>query len=392
MPTVQTGPRGTIDLLEDLIVQEMMRKVAVLETSARPLTTVLSYLEKVVSTDTPEPQHTEDELLPTIDLLDGDHLANDNTLDVDNPTFYTIGDILHFPATGENARVTAAPGTSPITVRRGVGNTPPADLSDNTAIWILGAALEEGATSRQALNTLEIPFTTYMQIIRNSMEATGTQLATRQLGGDFDDQAEKKLIEHKKQMEHFFKFGRQGRDTVNGQYLRTMYGIFERVQINRFAVNGVLGEGEWEAFCEMGSAYGNARKLFIAPPRVLRSINNFARNRLITVPEDQAYGLMMRRYNAACGLTVDLVSDRELKGDVYGGYGIMLDPDYCVIRYLRAGPESGRPAKYQGSAFCKRVENIQANDADRRKDEYFSELGLQMIHERVHAVLTGVTG
>ena len=391
MPTVQTGPRGTIDLLEDLIVQEMMRKVAVLETSAQPLMTVMNYLEKVVATDTPEPQHTEDELLPTIDLLDGAHTAVDNTLDVDNPTFYLVGDILHFPSTGENARVTAAPGTSPITCRRGVGNTPPAALADNAPIWILGAAIEEGADARAALNTLEIPFTTYCQIIRNSLEGTGTQLATRQLGGDFDDQAEKKLIEHKRQMEHFIKFGRFGRDTVNGQYLRTMYGLLERIQVNRFAVNGVLGEGEFEAFLEMGFAFGNARKLLVAPPRVLRAIGNFARNRFVTIPEDETYGLRMRRIESNSG-TVDLVSDRELKGSVYGGYMLLLDPDYMLLRYLRAGPDSGRPSKYQGSAFCKRVENIQNNSSDRRKDEYFSECGLQMVHERVHAIGTGIIG
>jgi hypothetical protein len=389
MPTVQTGPRGTIDLLEDLIVQEMMKKVAVLETSSKPLTTLMNNLMKVIQTDTPEPQHTEDELQPMIDLTNGNHTAADNTIAVDNPTYYLPGDLIHWPRTGEVAYVTTAAGVSPITVRRGVGATPPAALVDDDPIWILGGALEEGASSRDALNTLEIPFTHQCQIMRNSIEATGTQTATRQLGGDFDDQAEKKLIEHKKQMEYMFKFGRQDRLTVNNQYMRTMGGILERVQINRFAVNGILEEGTWEAFLEMGFQFGNARKLFIGAPRVLRSIGNFARGRLITVPEDESYGLVLRRYQSNSG-DVDLISDREFKGTVYGGYGMLIDPDYIVVRYLRAGPESGRPSKYQGSAYCKRVENIQANDADRRKDEFFSELTLQMIQERVHAVITGV--
>jgi hypothetical protein len=391
MPTVQQGPRGTISVLEDLIVQEMMAKVAVLETSSRPLTTMMNHLLKVVATDTAEPQHTEDELLPSIDLAVGAHTAATANLAVDNPAFYLVGDILHIPRTGENMRVTTASGVSPVTVSRGIGQTPPAALVDNDPIWILGCALEEGATSRAALNTLEIPFTHYCQIIRNSLEGTGTQLATRQLGGDFEDQAEKKLIEHKKQMEYFFKFGRHDRRTVNGEYMRTMGGIFERVQVNRVAVDGILGEGEWEAALELGFQFGSARKLFICAPKILRSISNFARNRLITVPEDESYGLVLRRYESHSG-TVDLVSDRELKGAVYGGYGILIDPDYWIVRYLRAGPSSGRPAKYQGSAYCKRIENIHANDADRRKDEFFSELTLQGIQERVNMVLTGVTG
>lgn len=391
MPTVQTGPRGTIDLLEDLIVQEMMRKVAVLETSSKPLTTLMSNLMKVIATDTPEPQHTEDELQPTVDLAAGALAAAGVALAVDNPTFYLVGDLLHIPRTGEVMYVTTAAGVSPITVRRGIGQTPPANIVADDPIWILSGASEEGASSRDALNTLEIPFTHHCQIIRNSIEATGTQTATRQLGGDFDDQAEKKLIEHKRQMEHCMKFGRQDRITINNQYMRTMGGLLERIRINRMAVNGVIEEGTWEAFLEMGFQYGSSRKLFIGAPKVLRGIGNFARNRLITVPEDESYGLVLRRYESNSG-TVDLISDREFKGTIYGGYGVLFDPDYVVVRYLRAGPGGGRPAKYEGSAFCKRIENIQANDADRRKDEYFSELCLQMIHERVHAVITGVTG
>ena len=391
MPTVQTGPRGTVDLLEDLIVQEMMAKVAVLETSSRPLTTLMNHLEKVIPTDTPEPQHAEDELLPSIDLAVGAHTPAVFALNVDNPAFYLVGDILHIPRTGENMRVTTAAGVSPITVTRGVGQTPPAQINDNDPIWILGCALEEGASSREALNTLEIPFTHYCQIIRNSLEGTGTQLATRQLGGDFEDQAEKKLIEHKKQMEYFFKFGRLDRQTVNGQYMRTMGGVFERIQINRVAVDGILGEGEFEAALELGFQFGSARKLLICAPKVGRAIGNFARNRLETVPEDESYGLVLRRYESHSG-TVDIVTDRELKGTIYGGYGMLFDPDYWIVRYLRAGPESGRPAKYQGSSYCKRIENIHANDADRRKDEFFSELTLQGIHERVNMVMTGITG
>jgi hypothetical protein len=216
-------------------------------------------------------------------------------------------------------------------------------------------------------------------------------LATRQLGGDFDDQAEKKLIEHKRQLENFVKYGVRSKTTDTGENNRTMGGLIQRIQINRFDVDGVLGEGEWEAFLEQGFQYGNARKLFVAAPRVLRSISNFCRNRLVTVPGDESYGIGLRRYESHSGV-VDLVSDRELKGATYGGYGLLLDVDYLVIRYLRAAATAKRPEKYQGNMFCKRIENIQANDADTRKDEWFSECCLQMIHERVHAVMTGVTG
>lgn len=392
MATVQRGGRGTVDLLQDLIVQEMMQKVAVLETTSKPLTTVLNKLEAVYPTDTPEPQHTEDELLPNVTLLQGAETAAQVNLTVDNPELFLVGDLIKFPRTGEVARVSAAPGINPITVRRGIGATPPAALNDDEVIWILGCALEEGANSREALNTLEVPYTAYCQIIRNSMEGLGTQMATRQLGGDFEDQAEKKLIEHKRQLEYLIKFSHRDRFVVNGEYLRTMGGIFERISTNRYAVDGVLGEGELEAICEMGFEFGSERKLAIAGPRVFRSISNIARNRLITVPEDESYGLALRRYVTSQGGILDFCVDREMKGDTYGGYLAILDMNYMMLRYLRAGPGSGKTDKYQGSLYCKRIEHIQDNDADRRKDEIFSELTIQLIHERVHAVATGIWG
>ncbi len=392
MPTVQQGARGTIDLSVDLIVQEMMKKVAVLETTARPLTTLLNKLKKAYPTDTAEPQHSEDELMPNIDLLNGAVAANIANLTVDNPTFYLVGDILHIPRTGENMRVTTAPGTNPIVVTRNIGVTAPATaLVDDEVIWILGSAMEEGATSRTALNTLEIPYTAYCQIIRNSVEGTGTQMATRQLGGNFQDQFEKKLIEHKRQMEYLFKFGRRDRLTVNGEYLRTMGGFSERVRTNRYAVDGVIGEGELEAISEMAFEFGSSRKIGLAGSRVLRAISNIPRNRLVTVPGDESYGLALRRYETQGGF-IDFCLDRELKGETYGGHLWIIDIDYCMIRYLRAGSGSGKTSKYQGGMYCKRIEHIQANDADRRKDEIFSELTPQFIQERTHTIATGIQG
>ena len=64
--------------------------------------------------------------------------------------------------------------------------------------------------------------------------------------------------------------------------------------------------------------------------------------------------------------------------------------DYIVTRYLRAGPDGRKSAKYQGDMFCKHIENVQHNDEDTRKDELFSEVCLQILQERVHGVATGI--
>lgn len=389
MATIQSGARGTVGLLSDLIAQNMVKKVVQLNPSAGPLTSVINILDKYLETETAEPQHAEDELLPNRDLVNGAHTPADTTIEVDNPGFYLVGDILHIPRTGENMRVTTAAGTSPITVVRGASvGSAPAALVDDEPIWILGGAQREGDTSRTALNTLEIPKTEFCQIIRNSVHGTEVQLATRQLGGDFQSQFDKKLIEHKRQCDSFFKWGTKSSATVSGQTLRTMEGLNPWIQTNRMAVDGTLGEGEWDAFLEMNGAYGGSRKLFVCSARVARAINNFAKNRLVTVPQDETYGLSIQSY-ISNGLDVWIVVDQEMKGAQYGGFGFLVDPDYLVVRPLLA---AGMGEKYDGTQYCKRVENIQANDEAARKDEIYSCLTLHKFHERTAGVLEGVEG
>ena len=389
MPTVQRDARTGADLLQDAVVIDMMSRVAQLEPESQPLTGMLNLQQKALSTRNPEPQHMEDELLPNRDLVIGAQTPADASIEVDNPLFYLVGDIIHVPRTGENMRVTAAPGTSPITVARGVGSAPAAILDDEP-IWILGGAQVEGDLSRVALNTLEIQKQFFCQVVRNSIEGTEIQMATEQYGGDFDDQFDKKLIEHKRQLDHFFKYGTPSRTDTGSGFLRTMQGVLNWIRTNRMDVSGVLGEGEFDAWCEMLFQYGGSTKIALCSQRVIRAINNFAKNRLVTVPMDNNYGLAVYEYISPAG-TVWLVSDRELKGATYSGYAIGLDTEYLIIRYLLAGGP-GVQEKYAGSQYARRVTNIQANDRAGRKDEIYSCLCLQMVHERTAAVLTGVEG
>lgn len=397
MPTVQRGPRGTFAYQQELIVQEMMARVALLEAQMHPVTTVLNSLEKGLITENPEPQHSEDQMIPNIDRIVGAQTAVQVNLPVANPLYYIPGYQIFFPRTGETARVTAAPGTSPITATRAWGQTtPPAALLDGEIVWILGDASPEGGDSRVAINTLEVPYTEFCQVIRNSIESTDVAMGTRTLGNDFEDQAEKKLMEHKRQMEYFVKLGTRDRrleTTPTGaqQWVRTMGSLRERIQINRVLVGGIMGEGEWDAIVELAGQFGNARKLALMGGTPYRAISNFARNRLQTVPEDESYGLRLRRYEG--DITVDIIRDRELKGDVLGGWVMIIDPDYLVPRYLFVDEGTvGVDSKYTGSQYTKRVENIQPNDRAGRKDEWYSCMCVQMIQEQVHVIAEDIRG
>lgn len=70
------------------------------------------------------------------DYVVGPHTAHDTALDVANPVRYHVGDLLFAPRTEERMLVLVAPGTTPITVRRGILKTRPAPLLDNDRLEV----------------------------------------------------------------------------------------------------------------------------------------------------------------------------------------------------------------------------------------------------------------
>ncbi len=281
-------------------------------------------------------------------------------------------------------RVTAI-SSNTLTVTRSYGPQSAANLVDDEAVWNLGPAQREGDTSRALLSTLEVEQTNRTQIIRTPFGTTNTQSATDLYdGNDFDYQAKKSAIEHAVRVERFLIFGQNQQATVSSQPLRTMSGILEFIQTNRMDVSGVLTESEFDGFLEAGFRYGGSdQKLFLTSGRVIRAINNFAKEKLETMQSDETYGVSLSKYRSPFG-DVLLGYHRQFVGNIYAGYGLLLDMDKIVLRPLRGGRSAG--------SLAVRVTNIQANDEDSRKDEYITELSLEFQNEKSHAVMTGVQG
>jgi len=384
MPSTVSGIRGTADILSNRQVIDISDTIHLLEPSSYPIVTFCNSLEKVKPAHNPTVRWMEDELEPLTDLVNGAHTATVTTLNVDNGGFWRVGDIVHVPRTSENMRVTAI-ATNALTVTRSYGAQAAAALVDDEAVWNLGPAQREGDTSRALLSTLEVEQSNRTQIIRTPFGTTNTQSATELYdGNDFDYQAKKSAIEHAVKIERFLLFGQTNSATVSGQTLRTMSGVLEYIQTNRLDVNGVLTESTFDAFCEAGFRYGGAdQKLFITSGRVIRAVNNFAKEKLQTMQKDETYGVSLTKYRSPFG-DVLLAYHRMFTGTIYSGHGLLLDMDRIVLRPLRGGRSAG--------SLAVRVTNIQANDEDSRKDEYLSELSLEFQNEKAHAVMTGVQG
>jgi hypothetical protein len=384
MPTTVQGTRGTLSILQNRQKIDISDTIHLLEPSSYPLVTLLNSLDNVKPAHNPTVRWMEDELEPLTDLLNGAVAANIAAITVDNGGWWRVDDIGHVPRTGENFRVTAVAGNV-LTVVRSWGATAAAAMVDDEPLWNLGPAQREGDTSRTLLSVLEVEQSNRTQIIRTPFGTTNTQSATDLYdGNDFDYQAKKSAIEHAVRIERTLLFGQTNQATVAGQPLRTMSGILEYIRTNRVDIGGVLTESEFDAFCEVAFRYNGAPQLLmIASGRVIQAVNNFAKEKMDTVPRDEAYGLNLQRYVSPFG-DILLAYHRQFVGSIYSGMALVLDMDRIVLRPLRGGRSSGNLAI--------RVTNIQANDEDSRRDEYLTECSLEFQNEKAHAMLTGVTG
>lgn len=391
MPTVGQGLRGIRAILEGRQVPDMASFIACLEPESYPFTQFLNALDLVVPCHNPIVRWMEEELDPKVDTLTANETAASLVLNVAHPEYFTVDDVVHHPLNGENMVVnTVNLAANTINVTRTIGITPAAAMVTGDILRIIGGSRAEGDVARGINNTLEVEQLNYTQIERTSLGATNTQTATKLFdGSDLENQAGKKLISHMKDIEQTLLFGQRGITTailpVDGstQYKRYCGGILEFIRTNRMNIGGILTESDFDAFCRIGFRYSKGRKLLLASPTIMQAVNNFAKDKLVQIPDDQRYGLALRDYRSPFG-DITLANHWLLSGDVYGGYGILIDTDNCILRTLRGTDGQNR--------FAKRIKNIQMPSQDARQDEFLTEYTLQIVQEKTMALLTGVTG
>jgi hypothetical protein len=362
-------------------IVDMSKNIALLEPNAAPLTVLMKNIasEKCIS---PKFEWLEAELGARWDAVNNGagYLANATEIVVDNSEYFSAGDIVKIPRTGECIIVTAiTTATDTLTIARGYGETAAAALNDNDPLVIIGNANAEGTGKREHKNPVESPIYNFTQIFKTTVSLSGTTDASQLYGGkDRNWQRKIKGIEHLVDMERAFLFGERKEDTTGATPKRTTRGLLKFLTQNNVDAGGGLSEWEFESFCQALFMYGSKKKLLLASPTLVSVINTFAKNKLNTVPKDKTYGIAITEYLSAHG-TLMIAKHNLLEGAVYGGYGIGIDPDNAKYRFL-----DGRDTKLKT--------DIQANDADAFEDEYITEAGLQLMQPKTHGVLTGVTG
>lgn len=380
---VKQGVRGTAVLdTETRRVRDVSPAIAQLEPDAGPLVTMLMKLKSRATTDA-KIEWFEDELLPRFDVLGGDLGASASSMTVTNYKYFRSGDLVRVNK-AEIIKVTATPSSVSVDIARSAGSTSAQSASSGDQLHLLSNSNQEGAGSRSLLSTVRVPKYNHCQIMRHPFGYTNTARATKQFAGqDEDEEKSKQLIEHKKDIELAFILGELGKIATGTHPERMTAGMNSFIKTNVKAMSGTMTEDEFGDFLRLCFRYGSREKLVLCSPKLIQVINGFAHGKLQTRSDDKTYGITLTRYQSA-GRVVELAEHVLLTNDSLSdlsgiaGYGYLVDIGDLAIRYMQ-----GR--------FTILKENIQANDEDKREDEYLSEVGLELKQEKKHGKLTGVT-
>jgi hypothetical protein len=377
------GQRGTGNVLQANRRPDIASAVAELEPESAPLTVLVNRLNSTPTVN-PEYKHFEDDLEPRFDAIDngGGYTSADTALAVDNGAYYHEHGLVLVTRTKEMLRVTSVVGDT-INVVRGVGSTAAA-LLDDDELLLVGTAMQEGDTSRPARSSNPTPITNYCQIHRTPYAATNTNRAsaTWTQPTDWTRTAKKAGIEHAKDQEYVAWHGKPS-ETLAGEHpRRTTGGFFHHVTTNVTDAGGAFTEAEFFAALRPNFRYGKKRKAGFGSMLAVDVLNGYARGKLEIQQGEAQYGLAVMEYITPHG-TLRLVTSYLFEGDVYGGVLAIADVDNIGKRYL-ASPDESRDTHV--------VENIQENDRDGRKDEILTECGMQVMQEKTHGYVYGITG
>lgn len=407
MPTIIDSQRDTLNIETGRIKKDVESKIALLDPEISPLMTAISTigrefvrdqdgsvkvsgvpLMKRASTSS-RFEWWEDELLGVKTAVNNAAgiTSSDTTIEVDDYTIFSAGDLVWNPRTNEIMEVNGTVSSSPITFRRGVGTSGTGvAMLDNDELIIIGNCYPEGSVSRAAKSTQEANVYNYTQIVRTPVEITDTLKNTDMYTEDeWKVQVKKAGIEHLKKIERALWFGKREQSTnsvnnASAKPKRTTGGILNHfITTNVTTAPSVLTEADWESFLETALRKGSTMKYCFCSPRVLTVIASFAKNKLQTVRTDKTYGLSIMEYQSPHGV-IKLVRQPLFLESVYtSGHAVVVDLKNMKYRYLQ-----NRDTKF--------VDNRQENDRDGQKAEYITEMGLQFQLESESAVLKGVQG
>src|SRR5580765_1187500 len=374
-------------ILQNQRIVDMNPVIQQLENDVTPLTTMLLKLPSKKA-QSQKVEWIEDELLPRLTLSTTAYLAGDTAIPVTAGTgqYFRKRDIVQNARTGENMLITAFAAADTLTVVRGYGSVIGTAGAIGDDMVRLGNVALEGDPLGDIRMTKKVAQYNICQIQRNPFGVTETLAASALYGGSEPEQeAKKKLIEHKRDIEQTIFFGRRNLDTttVANSVAGACGGLIDFATANVTNIGGVLTQALMEAFLIKSFRYGSRKKVFFCSPVIASALSQHPSSRLaVNATDVDQWGISLQRYQSSQGDMITIAVKRDwydfsTATNQYGGWGFLVDMDNVQLRPLRTSVL--KPHR-------------QANDRDANIQEYLAEYTLEVNLPRSHAVMKGVTG
>jgi hypothetical protein len=306
--------------------------------------------------------------------------VNAVSIEVADSSMFGDAQQLFNPRTNEVMLVNGDPANAThVTVVRGSAGSTKVALLTGDVLFVIGTVYAEGTGSGKAIYTGPGKQYNYTQIFKRSVEITeSANKETTRTGNKYEDMKEETLRQYSTDTEMAYLFGKRHEDTgANGKPRRWSGGLDTHfIATNRFDAVGTMTKTLWNNWMEQLFAYGSEERLLLAGRSFIRYIHEMIQaNTQYQIANETVYGVKLQRIITPYG---DLLLKRHplFSGSNYlRGYGIALDVPNIKERTFRE------------MTF---KENVQDNDADEKKDMFIGEHGLEVNHEKTHAVFENI--
>ena len=281
---------------------------------------------------------------------------------------------------GEVLRVASVTNGTTIVVTRGAAGTTAAALVDNQALLRIGNAQGEGTLSITSSSTNPTKFNNYVQIFKTPYQLSKTAMATKFRTGDpLKNEQKRKSFQHAEKIEQALFWGQASETTVTqdgeSRILRTTKGIRSFITTNNFVYGAPpsldeLADDLAPLFDYDAGSAGNERIAFCGNTALMHLARQ-ARDAVTVNFNEKAtfYGMEFKRLELP-------------QGTIYVKSHPLLNVHPVYKKSMFVMPGSGiiyRPLKGRDTHIEK---DIQANDADYKKDQWLTECGFEFHHEQ----------
>jgi len=393
--TVERTYKNAVD--DNTLVRDVSEDMLLLEPDQTPLLVFTNKNNRKSPSDAPKFEWVEKAEVAVWDTVNtnADYGTTQTTILVSDVSLYAVGDIVVFPGAPTSGAMdelglVGTVGTNNIVLTaRGFAGTTPAAIGSTASIRIMGGGLVEGGDVPTVRSAAPVTKSSYTAIFRTPVDVSRTMQATKAYASPDGKRRElqiEALARHKQEIEAAGLWSAGSETQAASGSTWTTQGFKPTVVTNITNAATTFTLTKFNDFCETAFRYGANEKLLMACPKGISAFNFFSQNKLLTSVGDTSFGVKITRLNAN-GFGEFMLANNFRMGDGVAGKNGFNDEIYSIdmpavrFRYFAGNGQSQDTKLYS---------DVKQDGKARNVDEYYSQVGWEIRHEKRHARMHNV--